>query len=145
MIRASATICLLVALVTTASGGDIQFDESISRACTVFNLHGDFSEVTPRPVTIFNLHGDFHEATPRPVTVFNHYGDFHESIARALTVKNWHCIQDINRDGSVGPADLAMLLGAWGPNEFHPADLDDNGTVGPVDLAMLLGAWGPCP
>ena len=67
-----------------------------------------------------------------------------ESIARAVTVKNLFCIEDIDRDGSVGPADLAILVGAWGPNEFHPADLNDDTTVGPFDLAILLGAWGVC-
>jgi len=39
---------------------------------------------------------------------------------------------------------LAILLGNWGPNPNHPADLDADGTVGPPDLALLLGHWGPC-
>lgn len=52
------------------------------------------------------------------------------------------CPADLNHDGIVGPADLALLLGAW--NTSGPADLDANGTVGSSDLAILLGAWGPC-
>jgi hypothetical protein len=47
---------------------------------------------------------------------------------------------DLDGDGSVGPADLAILLGQWGGT--GTADLDGNGSVGPEDLALLLGAWG---
>ena len=52
---------------------------------------------------------------------------------------------DLDKDGEVGPFDLALLLGAWGSNPGNPADLDGNGAVGPFDLALLLGAWGGCP
>ncbi len=55
------------------------------------------------------------------------------------------CSTDLDNSGDVGAADLAELLGAWGPNPGHPADLDGDGNVGPLDLAMVLGAWGPCP
>ena len=54
------------------------------------------------------------------------------------------CPPDLDGDGSVGPFDLAMLLGDWGPCPSCPADLDGDGTVGAFDLAMLLGSWGPC-
>ena len=54
------------------------------------------------------------------------------------------CPADLNADGAVGPFDLALLLGNWGPCEGCPADLDGNGQVGPFDLALLLGNWGPC-
>ncbi len=54
------------------------------------------------------------------------------------------CPADLNGDGSVGPFDLAMLLGDWGPCPSCPADLDGDGAVGPFDLALLLGDWGPC-
>lgn len=46
---------------------------------------------------------------------------------------------DIDGDGIVGPADLALLLGSWG--QPGAADLDGDGAVGPADLAILLGAW----
>ncbi len=55
------------------------------------------------------------------------------------------CEADLDGNGFVGPVDLAVLLGAWGPCPDCPADLDGNGQVGPLDLALLLGAWGPCP
>lgn len=48
---------------------------------------------------------------------------------------------DLDGDGVVGPADLALLLGAWG-SSGPLADLDGDGSVGPADLALLLGAWG---
>lgn len=53
------------------------------------------------------------------------------------------CPADLSGNGSVGPEDLAVLLGAWGGT--GPADISGNGSVGPEDLALLLGAWGPCP
>lgn len=51
---------------------------------------------------------------------------------------------DLNGDGDTGPADLAMLLGSWGPCLGCPADLNGDGIIGPLDLAMLLAAWGSC-
>jgi hypothetical protein len=47
---------------------------------------------------------------------------------------------DLNGDGHVDAADLAILLGAWGGS--GPADLNNDGTVDAADLAILLGAWG---
>ncbi len=55
------------------------------------------------------------------------------------------CPADLDGDGQVGAFDLALLLGAWGPNPGHPADFDGDGAVGAFDLAILLGAWGLCP
>lgn len=55
------------------------------------------------------------------------------------------CPADFNGDGSVGPFDLASLLGSWGPCQGGcQADLNGDGAVGPVDLAQLLGSWGDC-
>ncbi|MCH8879730.1 MAG: hypothetical protein IID34_07595 [Planctomycetes bacterium] len=55
------------------------------------------------------------------------------------------CPWDLNGDGAVGPFDLALVLGFWGPNPGHPSDIDGDGEVGPFDLALVLGNWGPCP
>ena len=52
---------------------------------------------------------------------------------------------DLDSDGSVASADLALLLGNWGPCadcDACPADLDNDCTVGALDLAILLGNWG---
>lgn len=46
---------------------------------------------------------------------------------------------DLNSDGSIGPADLAILLGNWG--QPGVGDIDGDGAVGASDLAILLGAW----
>lgn len=55
------------------------------------------------------------------------------------------CSSDMNGDQTVNAADLAVLLGAWGPNPGNPADLNGDGLVNAADLAQLLGSWGPCP
>ena len=56
-------------------------------------------------------------------------------------------VGDLDGDCDVDAADLAQLLGTWGPYEpcppFLPADLDQKCAVGPFDLAILLGNWGP--
>jgi hypothetical protein len=54
--------------------------------------------------------------------------------------------EDIDRDGSVGSSDLALLLGAFGPCPAQApcdADLDGDGAVTAADIAALLGAWTP--
>ena len=48
---------------------------------------------------------------------------------------------DLNGDGVVNGADLAILLGAWGEGGV-PADLNGDGVVNGADLAILLGNWG---
>jgi hypothetical protein len=47
---------------------------------------------------------------------------------------------DLDNDGSVGAADLALLLSQWGTN--GSADLSGNGSVGAEDLSILLASWG---
>jgi hypothetical protein len=55
-------------------------------------------------------------------------------------------------DGVVNAADLAFLLGEWGPNPGSPADYvtsvtfqpPPDGIVNAADLAILLGNWGVC-
>lgn len=55
------------------------------------------------------------------------------------------CPGDLNLNGSVDAADLATLLGAWGPvRGVGISDLNGDGVVDAADLAQLLGAWGPC-
>jgi hypothetical protein len=46
---------------------------------------------------------------------------------------------DLNGDGQVNAADLAILLGQWGGP--GTADFDGNGTVAAADLAFLLASW----
>jgi len=52
---------------------------------------------------------------------------------------------DIDSNGVVDGADLAVLLGSWGPcgqPQFCEIDLDWDGVVNGADLAILLGQWG---
>ncbi len=49
---------------------------------------------------------------------------------------------NISGDCGVGISDFLDLLGAWGPNPGHPADLDSDDDVGVTDLWLVLGAWG---
>ncbi len=51
------------------------------------------------------------------------------------------CRGDLDADGTVGPADLSILLGDWGGID---SDLNCDGVVGSTDLAIVLGSWGPC-
>ena len=48
---------------------------------------------------------------------------------------------DLNGDGIVNGADLAILLGSWGDGGV-PADLNGDGIVNGADLSILLGEWG---
>ncbi|MBX3356617.1 MAG: hypothetical protein KF724_13045 [Phycisphaeraceae bacterium] len=51
---------------------------------------------------------------------------------------------DLNNDGVVNGADLALLLGAWGLCGGDPccvADLNGDGIVSGADIAILLGNW----
>lgn len=57
------------------------------------------------------------------------------------------CPADFDGSGDISAADLAQLLGSWGPCPPDPgcsADLNDDGSVSAFDLALLLGAWGAC-
>jgi len=61
---------------------------------------------------------------------------------------NEACPTDVNGDNNTGPADLAALLGCWGPVTGGACvclDANSDGVIGPNDLAVLLGAWGACP
>jgi hypothetical protein len=51
---------------------------------------------------------------------------------------------DLNGDGIVNGADLAILLGCWGTvtnPACTPADLNADGAVNGADLAVQLGNW----
>jgi hypothetical protein len=54
------------------------------------------------------------------------------------------CVADLNGDGAVNGADLAQLLGAWGPCTGCGADLTRDGQVAGDDLAIILSSWGAC-
>ncbi len=51
---------------------------------------------------------------------------------------------DLNLDGCIDGADLAIMLGLWGITNPPIGDLDGDGDVDGADLAFLLGGWRPC-
>jgi len=62
-----------------------------------------------------------------------------------IIVSSFSTPADLDGDGQVGAADLAILLGNWGPCincDSCPADLDGDCDVDAADLAILLGSWG---
>jgi hypothetical protein len=63
-------------------------------------------------------------------------------ITKILCESAQPCPADFDGDGSIGGADLAQLLNAWGTGK---RDLDGDGTTGGADLAALLNSWGACP
>ncbi|MBL9119268.1 MAG: hypothetical protein JNL80_05055 [Phycisphaerae bacterium] len=74
-------------------------------------------------------------------------GGYNGSGSGVVTISNdgecdEACPADLNDDGTVNGADLAILLGAWATT--GPGDLTGNGVVDAADLAVLLGAFGPC-
>jgi hypothetical protein len=63
------------------------------------------------------------------------------TVALSVTISGGNPA-DLNNDGSVNAADLALLLNQWNAPAPNSADLDGNGVVGGGDLAVLLGSWG---
>ena len=56
------------------------------------------------------------------------------------------CFGDVNGDGMVDGADLALVLADFGSKgKTLPGDLNGDGLVDGADLAGVLSAWGPCP
>jgi len=52
-------------------------------------------------------------------------------------------VGDLNGDAKVDATDMATVLSAWGSAQpGNPADIDRDGFVGPQDLAALLANWG---
>ena len=52
---------------------------------------------------------------------------------------------DLNLDGCIGGADLAILLSLWGLPNPPIGDLNGDGVISGPDLATILANWAPCP
>ena len=50
---------------------------------------------------------------------------------------------DLDQDGRVNGADIAILLGSWGACGGCPADITGDGVVSGPDLSQVLGGWAP--
>ena len=55
------------------------------------------------------------------------------------------CPADLDEDGEVGPDDLAILLGRFGPCRNCAEDLTGDGIVDEIDVDVLSASWGICP
>ncbi len=62
-----------------------------------------------------------------------------EVVMRVIECESGGIPEDLNGDGRVDAADLAILLSAWGT--AGPGDLNLNGSVEGADLALLLSGW----
>jgi hypothetical protein len=64
----------------------------------------------------------------------------------AVLLIPYNCPADIDFDGVIGAADLALVLGAWGscPTTICSCSADANvdGIVDGADIAVVIGAWG---
>lgn len=54
------------------------------------------------------------------------------------------CLGDVNKDGSVGLADIARIIACWGQPASCNANADQDGdnVIGIGDLAIVIGNWG---
>lgn len=66
------------------------------------------------------------------------------ALAAATVAAADSCQGDINGDGVVDGADLALVIAQWG-TPGPDADLDGTGQVDGRDIGYLLARWGPCP
>jgi hypothetical protein len=54
------------------------------------------------------------------------------------------CLEDIDRDSSVGVEDLLVVLSDWGICPWCGGDITGDGYVNIEDLLLVIGAWGDC-
>ena len=114
------------------------------------------AEVEPGTYYLFVAPGTDVLAIDHGIGCFDDKGEFVEgggfpnrySAAASCAPILPDCPADLDGDGTVGVADLLLLLAAWGPYEpcppFEPEDIDQDCDVGFSDLLVLLAAWGPC-
>lgn len=87
-------------------------------------------------------------AASDPVTgdfLFSTYGGGHRVLRVTGFTTGDACPTDLNVDGVVGGADLAIVLGQWGTEGGGLGDLSGDCSVDGADIALVLGQWGPCP
>ncbi|MBL9118435.1 MAG: hypothetical protein JNL80_00805 [Phycisphaerae bacterium] len=109
-------------------------------------IEGAFQTVNHQPMAYTNwLNGEPNNAGGEDFGMMYPNGKWND-IAGATTmaaVIEIPCVGDLDHDGVVGGADLAVLLGAWG-SAASAADLNTDAKTDAADLAILLGAWGTC-
>ncbi len=101
----------------------------------------DSRSVLPNTYSIVALNDDL-EPIPESEIILTAPPGAHDIVVDVILPPP--CPADLDGDGAVAAAELAQLLGGWGPNPGHPADFNGDGVVDAADLAQLLGDWGPC-
>ena len=65
-----------------------------------------------------------------------------DSVGLEIIICGEDVFADLNGDGVVDGADLAIVLGVWGTSG-PLGDLNGDLTVNGADLSLVLGAWDP--
>ncbi|MBL9150692.1 MAG: PQQ-binding-like beta-propeller repeat protein [Phycisphaerae bacterium] len=142
--RDQATGALLAESLQTVTAQITQSHVAVDQEGTIFYGNGGF------PGTIYSFNPDLSLRWSLPVVNLNQGGPVltgDGTLLVAGTSTNFTAYYtepacaaaDLDCDGSVGPKDLSILLGAWGTRD---ADLNNDGTTDSADLGILLGAWG---
>lgn len=90
--------------------------------------------------------GDFNGDGARDVAVVNSQGEVGILYGEAVITPG-QCAGDVDRSGSVGSADINMVLGAFGCSGGScPGDANGDGDTDSLDLNVVLAAFGQaCP
>lgn len=83
--------------------------------------------------------------SPIPDQVVDGFTDIPTVAGQSLSISVGRVLPggDLNGDGVIGAADLAILLGQWGgPCPQIPQDLNDDNVVDAQDLAVFVSLWG---
>jgi hypothetical protein len=125
--------------------GGFRTESAFGHRAALFQLHGGHASAGIKPAWALEaiLDGDSSIATASPVALDSSGALLGEAAIgfgqmRYLSIPR---SSDLDGDGSVGPSDLSILLGAWGASAGGPADLNSDGTIDQADLALLIGAW----
>lgn len=127
--------------LTTASGTSLSTPLVASAVACLLSAEPSISvsQLRRRLIATANAQG---ATAPDPLFITG-YG-----LVNALAALQDGCTgqADIDGSGVVDGADLAQVLGAWGPNGAGTAaDINHDGTVDGADIALVLGNWGACP
>lgn len=109
-------------------------------------VEGKFQWVNHEPVSYTNWGaGEPNNSNDEDFTLMNSNGTWNDldSTFVVAAIVEIPCAGDLDGDGLVGGADLAVLLGSWG-SAASAADLNNDSKVDAADLGVLLGGWGPC-
>jgi hypothetical protein len=118
--------------------------DSLSGPVT-YDVYRNGTKITPTPIasTTYQATGLTASTTYSfVVRAMDTLGNFVDSNTLNVTTKNPPKEGDVNLDGFVNSADLAILLSTWGSTADLRADINKDGRVTSADLAKLISRWG---